>query len=276
MFTSDDLLNRQRWPELESENMFELLVHMGSSPYGERFVSDEIAWAITGIDSNSMNGVAWAHFNSADADQIIVDTLKRFIERQVWFLWYVGPNSAPPDLAQRLERFGCVSLGQGVSMGADLNALNEDGRDVSGLVVKRVADEADLTLWCDVYCGEEEDRPLQECILNSLGLDADCPLYHYLALLNGEPVGTSSLFLGQRVAGLYDISVKEEARRQSIGTALALTALREARTSGYRVAVLGPTPDSFRMYQRIGFIGQPDMGQLCYYLPGLKLVTPTD
>jgi GNAT superfamily N-acetyltransferase len=274
MFTSDVLLNRQRWPELESENMFELLVHMGSSPYAERFVSDEIAWAITGIQSNSLNGVAYARLDETNADPVILETLQRFIERQVWHLWYVSPDSTPPDLAQRLERFGCESLGPGVSMGADLSSLNEDERDVEGLAIKRVAEAADLTLWCDVYCGDEEDRPLQERILESLGFDQHRPLHHFLALLNGEPIGTSSLFLGQKVAGLYDVSVKEHARHKGIGTALALAALREARTSGYRVAVLGPTPDSFRMYQRIGFIAQPDMGERCYYLPDLKLVTP--
>ena len=47
---------------------------------------------------------------------------------------------------------------------------------------------------------------------------------------------------------------------------MTLAALQEARKLGYRVAVLGPTPESIKMYERLGFVLHRST-QVCYYLP---------
>ncbi|MBE3558180.1 MAG: GNAT family N-acetyltransferase [Ktedonobacteraceae bacterium] len=88
----------------------------------------------------------------------------------------------------------------------------------------------------------------------SLGLAGDQPFRHYLARLHGEPVGALSLFLGREAAGLYNVEVASHARGRGVGTAMTRAVLEEARKLGARIAVVGPTPQSRSMYERLGFV----------------------
>jgi predicted GNAT family acetyltransferase len=245
-----NLPDRQRWPEIESANAVELLLHLGKSPLAERYISDEIAWVITDVDSNDYNGVCWARLPDDSADRIIADTLNRFRSQNVPMLWYVTPDSRPADLGERLLAHGCFALSPGTGMAADLQAINEEARDVPGLVIERVTDAAMLAQWGKVY---DYDPCKREPLFASLGLDGERPFRHYLALLDGQPVGTASLFLGKEAADLNHVEVIPWARRRGIGTAVTLSALQEARAAGYQLAVLGPSPEGYRMYERMGF-----------------------
>jgi predicted acetyltransferase len=84
----------------------------------------------------------------------------------------------------------------------------------------------------------------------------------YLALLNGQPVGTSQLFLSAGVAGIYNVTCLPEARHQGIGAALTLTALLEARIRGYRISILQASHLGYTVYRRLGF---QDYGKLNTY-----------
>src|SRR5262249_19097221 len=160
-------------------------------------------------------------------------------------------------LAQRLEAHGCKQLDAGVGMAADLLALNEQVRPVPGLVVERVKDEPGLASWFEAHpYFSEDDEPVEvrQRLYISLGLEGDLPLSFYVAKIGDQAVGGFGLFSGKRAVGIYDISVVPHMQRQGIGTAMTLTALQEARKLGYRVAVLGPTPGSIKMYERLGFV----------------------
>ena len=78
-------------------------------------------------------------------------------------------------------------------------------------------------------------------------------VWHFVASLDGEPLGCSVLSLGGGVAGIYDVGVVPKARRQGIGTAITLAPCVFAQELGYQAAVLVPSPEGKLIYDRMGF-----------------------
>ena len=85
----------------------------------------------------------------------------------------------------------------------------------------------------------------------------------YLALSNGNPVGTLQLFLSKGVAGIYHVTCIPEARGQGIGSAVALAPLVDALQMGYRIGILQASKGGYNVYRRLGF---QDFGNLSVYL----------
>jgi ribosomal protein S18 acetylase RimI-like enzyme len=176
-------------------------------------------------------------------------------------MWVTGPSSQPSDLGPRLQARGFVQEdrpGMGaedLGMAVDLLALNESLPAPADLTIQPVQDEAGAEQWAEVarqgfgLAPEVSDGWLR---LNAT-LPPHGPLRHFLGLVQGEPVATSSLLPGGGVAGIYNVSTTPALRRQGIGTALVLEALRAARAMGYRVGVLMAAPMDVSVYRRIGF-----------------------
>lgn len=248
------MLDRHHWPYLEAKNQAELLAYLGSASCAESYHSAEITWVITGVDSNDYNGVLWARLSAVEADHHVPALIQQFRDRRLPALWHLDPASQPPDLAVRLSHLGCLRLPPGVCMAAPLHTLTGEIPTHPGLTIERVTTLVDLADWIDVWTqGDEESRTPREQLYACLGLNGSQPLRHYLARLDGQPVGVSQLFLGHHAAGLYCVAVLPPFRRCGIGSALTLTPLRDAQAAGYAIGVLGPSPEGQPMYRRLGF-----------------------
>ena len=132
------------------------------------------------------------------------------------------------------------------------------GREPPGLTIEQVTDAETLKQSCQVVSRGVFEWP--DCAVDALldyhlsvGLGAQSPQRCYIGRLRGELVAKSELVLGAGVAGIYGVATVPQARRQGIGTALTLTALREARALGYRVGILQSSEMGYSVYQRIGF-----------------------
>jgi GNAT superfamily N-acetyltransferase len=249
-------MSRERWPLLEAVNMIALLSYLGTSSLAERQVTDEIEWVITGVWDNTFNGVVRAQLSKAHVDQVIDEVASRFRERDVPHLWFLSGDSRPDNLEQLLLAHGWVRLREGVGMAIGLSAIAEPFPPPSDLTIERVVDEGGVTLWGTFNRNlenDQRDEPREQLYI-SLGLDGDQPLRHYIVRLGGEPVGALSLFLGQEAAGIYNVEVAPTRQRRGVGTAMTRAVLEEARRLGYRVGVVGPTPESRSMYERLGFV----------------------
>jgi ribosomal protein S18 acetylase RimI-like enzyme len=248
------MLDRQDWPNLDAENQAELLAYLGTATCATSHYAAHVTWVITHVDSNDYNGVIWARFSPAEAEYSIPQLVNYFREQGLPALWQLDAASQPPDIGQRLLAAGCRPLLPGVCMVASIPSINFHVPRVAGLTIERVTTLQDLGAWMDVWTHDgEEARAPREQLYANLGFETTKPLHHFIARLDGYPVGVSQLFLGRRAAGLYCVSVLPEFRRHGIGRALTLAPLAVAHARGYDVSVLGPSPAGQPMYQRLGF-----------------------
>lgn len=242
------------WARLEVSNQQEMLTYFGTSPLAQAVHNHSLHWVITGVPSNDYNGILSTTLTDSTADQTIEQILTHFQAAKLPFVWYINRNTTPIDLPQRLVRHGCTRLDPGQGMALELSGLPNLTDSRADLVIRRVRTPDELTAWMDVWTQMDgEIRQPREALYNSLLLRPDLRLRHYVAWVADMPVGTAQLFLGQQSAGLYCVAVLPAYQRQKVGTALVLTALREAHLANYTTVLTGPTLESAFMYRQLGF-----------------------
>jgi GNAT superfamily N-acetyltransferase len=236
-------------------NTAEFLLTLGSAGGGETR-DDAVRWTIGGSPLDYHNAVVAAQLDEDSADGVIAESIAKLREHGVPGSWHVGPSMRPADLGERLVAAGFAADGSEPGMAVRLTELVEDSRGPDGLVVAPVETEDELRTWTDTLArgfgeGEREAVWVAE-MYRRLGLEAgDWTLY--LASLDGEPVGTTSVFLGAGVAGVYFVMTVPEVRGRGIGAAVTIAGLQPALESGYEVGVLTSSPIGRKVYERIGF-----------------------
>lgn len=240
--------------------------YLGRSPGAELSVGPYLTWLLTEIPDSFLNVVLRTQLPSDRAGEIIDETLAHFKSRKVKHLsWWADTDTPRTELDKHLVAHGLTFAEGGTGMAADLMALHEDLSTPVGLTIKPVEDKATLKQWGHVSrigfgIPEHGERRLFD-LFASLGFEM--PLQSYLAVLNGQPVGTSQLFLSAGVAGIYNVTCLPEARQQGIGAAITLAPLLEAHRMGYRISILQASHLGYKVYRRLGF---QEYGKLNIYL----------
>ncbi|MGB2694523.1 MAG: GNAT family N-acetyltransferase [Dehalococcoidia bacterium] len=226
---------------------------------GAKFhASEEISWYRTGIAvAPWLNGVLRAQLAPDDAASKVDETLAMFAERHLPILWSVSPSSSPPDVPALLQARGLEQVDPLVGMAIDLPAIADDAPPHAGFSIERVRDLAGLQRWAVAYIGGFGMAEAAGCamfdIYTAAGFADDVPFRHYVGMLNGAPVASSTLFLGNGVAGVWHVSTAQAARRLGIGAAMTLAPLRDARALGYQVGTLYASAMGAGVYRRLGF-----------------------
>ncbi|MEL7611834.1 GNAT family N-acetyltransferase [Vreelandella titanicae] len=81
------------------------------------------------------------------------------------------------------------------------------------------------------------------------GLDPECQ--HFLAMLDGQPVGTARLLPDGHIGR---VAVLAEARGSGIGVLLMQAAIEAARHAGHAQVALSAQVHALAFYERLGFI----------------------
>ena len=236
---------------------------LATSPLAERRPCGDGVAVITGVESNTENGVVCSRLDG-DIDATIAETL-RWLE-DAPSQWLLAEPVTPVDLRERLVAAGGRPERTAVVMGAVLDRLALDDAPPRGLEIAPVRDEAALRAWTQVV-EPAEPRARAVEVLASLGLGADAPLQHHLARRDGVVVGAASFLLhGDTVLG-QQLAVVAIERRAGIGRALVQACAREALTVGARVGVVEPTPDTVAFYRLLGFALRAWPRDRSFYLP---------
>ena len=240
---------------------------LGHSPGVELSISRYLTWFITKVPDPFMNLVVSTQLPSKGADELIESTLTYFRSLNIRKLSWLAEEGVPAiEIGKYLVAHGLTyEESFATEMAADLMALPDYLPSPNGLKIIPVEDRETLLKWIHVASigfdyPEELEHAWYDFFVETV---FDLPFRSYLALLNGQPVGTSQLFLSAGVAGIYNVTCVPEARCQGIGAAITLAPLIDARAMGYRIGILQASQLGYKVYRRLGF---QDYGQLSVYM----------
>lgn len=225
----------------------------------EVYAEPEQSRFLSGFHYHLFNGVIRTQFPSEQTDALIEQTIRHFAQCGLPFAWLISPSDQPGDLARRLEAQGMRLDADGPGMAIDLWTLPEELSVPAGLRIEEVTTGELLITWLHTLARSNDfptaivDSFLQ--IYVKRGFVNSPSVRYYLALLDGEPVAVSQLFLSNGVAGVYNVGTIPQVRRRGIGAAITLVPLRVAHALGYRFGVLQASQMGLPVYQRLGFRG---------------------
>ena len=229
----------------------------GRAPDSELHDGPDMMRVLTVAPFRALNGVVRTQLDPAEADAKIEETMAYFGSREVSWIWFVGPSTQPTDLGERLQAHGLAHAGDLPGMALGLDTLDQDIAMPPGLTIEHVEDEDTLrTLVHTSATGFGLPQSAERGFLavhTGAGFGRDHGWRHYLALLNGEPVGAASIFLGDGLASIAAMATVPDARRQGIGSSLTFETLRHALDLGYRIGTLESSEMAMGTYRRTGF-----------------------
>lgn len=159
-----------------------------------------------------------------------------------------------------------------VTMGIDLKNL-KPYTFKSGVKVRKVETDADYEVWVKVMANRrnspKEEQQLREYYDTFKPSKKNSQLQFYLGSINGEVVGTATLYYSKDFVSLYSVGVHPNHRRHGLGSALSYAPLKDAIAQGYRWSVLQAQPDGVPVYPKLGFEKVGRM-KLFYHIPNQR------
>jgi len=223
-----------------------LLEAFGSLP-GATFATD-------GGVARSATPIAWPFFNGLlagpGADPATVDAALATLPRP-FFLWEL--EDTPPEVLAQGVVAGLRPFSEREPwMSAHIDELPEVAPP-DGVTIEEVGDLEPYREWARTM-GAVYDFP-------AAGVEgwtkpaelvggADLPWRCWIARIDGVPVGTSMVFTGGGVAGLYGVGTAASARRRGIGRLLTVHPLRQ---SDAEFAGLFASVEGAALYRTLGF-----------------------
>jgi GNAT superfamily N-acetyltransferase len=240
---------------------------LGRCPSVELSIGRYLTWLVTKIPDYFMNLVVCTELPAEGSDELIESALDHFRSLNVEKLTWLADEGIPA--VQIKKYFTAHGLRfqeeSGTEMAADLRDVPDQVPFPDGLEIHCIEDPERLRQWIHVASvGFDMDQKYEDDWYEIFtGAIFEQPFWTYQAVLHGQPVATSQLFLSAGVAGIYNVTCLPEARGCGIGKAITQAPLLDARTMGYRVAILQASSMGYPVYRRLGF---RDYGNLSVYL----------
>ena len=261
MMQMSDILRNPNTSELIyaiEHNIYEWVKAIQNLENIEYEEKDEFIKFYSGIPFPMANGVLNTNIPSEIAEEKINEIVSFFEERKMPFVWFTGPSSHPHNLKELLINSKLISVVNDPGMAYNLNDLTNNTESIPNLKIVEVENTEIAKLWTDV-CLTVAEWPKKLVfdfmvnVLVSTCLNVNSPHKAFVAYFNGIPVGTSYVFYGAGVAGIYNVFTLKEARNKGIGTAVSVEPLHQAKKLGYEVAILQSSEMGLNMYKNIGF-----------------------
>jgi predicted GNAT family acetyltransferase len=237
----------------------------GRLPEVELHDDGDVVWVFS-TQPGRGGAVSGARFTAASVDARIAEILayhRQFMEPT---LWWTGPLSTPADLGGRLRAAGLHCQRRMPGMACDLHAMRTEFRRPAGLAIAPLTDFSIFQRHEHPFFGPPATERRRNLVDGVAWMVERQPpsAWHFVASLNGVPVGCATVFLGAGVAGLYHVATVPWERGRGIGKAVTVAALEHAREQGYRAAILHSSKEGEPVYLRLGFEPVCTMGHWYY------------
>jgi predicted N-acetyltransferase YhbS len=169
-------------------------------------------------------------------------------------LW-ISPSATPDNLAELLKARKLRCRQYFPAMLRHLSAATRALERPAGLEIRRVESIDEFERVPHPAIGPLT-TPLRRAALQRIAALIDARQARsvmFVAWRDGQPVGSSELFLGSACAGLHSLTVPEQYRQRGIGTALVEHTCAEAVLRGASTIVLLASSDGRPLYERCGF-----------------------
>ena len=210
-----------------------------------------------GVRGGGLNRVMAVRLPPDDLDGAVERIMAPFRQQSLPMHWSLWPTAQPADVGRHLERHGLTDGGERPGMAIDLARLPAAPAAPADVEIRPVTDAATRRLWFDVASAVFGFSPalaeaFQRGPARSEATEAR-PLTHVVALRAGAAVAVASVVAAGGVAGLGWVGTVPAARRQGIGAAVTLAALRLGRDCGCQTGGLWASPLGRGVYRRLGF-----------------------
>jgi ribosomal protein S18 acetylase RimI-like enzyme len=215
----------------------------------------KVDWVISGVPEAFFNPVIRTDFPEAAARDIR-RMVARFDSAESPMSWWVSPSTRPGNLADQLLANGFKFEESVPAMSLPLERLKPTVHP-DGLVIKRVRSPRELKRWFVTWAETFEIpakslEPLYRVFLRKES-STDSDVVNYAGFLGGRLLTVSTLFLGKRAAGIYNVGTVAPARGKGLGGAMTHFALSEAHRRGFAIGTLQSSKLGYGVYTRLGF-----------------------
>lgn len=205
------------------------------------------AW---GMDYACGNGVMEKDSDRIPTEDEIDKTIHYFSAKNLPFIWWTSAKV----LETKGFQFGGILTGIALDISQEVPSSSPTS---SNLKIKIVETESELNAFTDLAAGAFAMSPKatkQYLALND-SLMRQGELIHFIAYLNGAPVGTASLSVSTSSAGIWNLATLPEYRKHGIGGALVHASLIEAKQRQYNqvMAILMPKGLAWGLFTKLGF-----------------------
>ena len=149
--------------------------------------------------------------------------------------------------------------------GMILTPLTDAPVTTAGLEIRAAATPQDLLVYNDTMTAGFGGSPwAMPPVLETRRLLDEPGLWHFIGLLNGEPVATAMCLARDGIAGIFNVSTVPAYRRLGIGEAITRHAAIAGRDHGCTAAALQASAMGEPVYRRMGF---QEMNRYTVWIP---------
>jgi len=229
-----------RIAELERANYYATLSTAEATPGLEVIIRDDVIITVSEIfPSRDANHACLLQATADTVDGLITDIVDCYHSRGLPATVALSPACAPHDLEARLRKAGFSRQGTPEAWMTLEHVQNRVTPDLfGGVEVRRITpDRANdfSRVFVEAFDMPPECAPAMAQLLEpSVGLPN---VFHYLALIHGEPVGTFSLLHYGTYGVVGSAGVLPKHRRSGAATNLTVQAIREAQRLGIETLI---------------------------------------